>query len=124
MSPTPHSIGRDQTLARAGQVMRQHHIRHLPVLHGGRLVGVLSERDVMLVEALSSADPEDIYIEEAMTDQVYTVHSLDPLSEVAATMARHRYGCAVVMEANRVVGVFTTVDACRALARTLDAPFD
>ncbi len=124
MTPTPHSIGREQTLARAGQVMREHGIRHLPVLHGGRLVGLLSERDIMLVEALSSADAEDIYVEEAMTEQVFTVHSLTPLSEVAATMARHRYGSAVVMEANRVVGIFTMVDACRALARTLEASFD
>jgi acetoin utilization protein AcuB len=42
------------------------------------------------------------------------------LAKVAATMAEHKYGSAVVMEKNRVVGMFTTVDALRALAETLD----
>src|SRR5437879_4833811 len=46
MTPAPHTIGVEQPLAVAAALMQAHHIRHLPVLHGGKLVGILSERDV------------------------------------------------------------------------------
>ena len=56
---------------------------------------------------------------EAMTSVVYSVAPDATLDEVAATMAEHKYGCAVVMQNQHVVGVFTTVDACQALAELL-----
>jgi acetoin utilization protein AcuB len=46
---------------------------------------------------------------------VYTVQPETPLLDVAAAMADHKYGCAVVTEGHHVVGIFTTVDALRAL---------
>jgi CBS domain-containing protein len=56
-------------------------------------------------------------VEDAMTDAVYGVAPETPLEEVAATMAAHKYGAALVLgERGRVVGVFTTVDALHALA--------
>jgi acetoin utilization protein AcuB len=52
MTPTPHTIGQEQTLQVAHDVMREHGVRHLPVLEGGKLVGLLSQRDLHLVETL------------------------------------------------------------------------
>ncbi len=52
MTTTPLSIGADQTLARAHEVMSAAKIRHLPVLDGGKLVGMLTDRDLHLVESL------------------------------------------------------------------------
>ena len=49
MSAGPHTIGREQSLAAAKQLMHKSHVRHLPVLHGGKLVGVLSERDLDVI---------------------------------------------------------------------------
>lgn len=119
MTASPFTIGREQTLATAKQLMRQHRTRHLPVLHGGRLVGLLSQRDVHLVEALPDVDPEKITVEEAMTEEPYAVAPGTPLAEVARVMAEHKYGAAVVMRGNEVTGVFTTVDALRALSDAL-----
>lgn len=119
MTTSPHSIGREQTLARAHAVMRQHAIRHLPVLEGGSLVGLLSLRDAHLIETLKDVDANTVTVEDAMTSVVYAVNPDAPLDEVAATMAEHKYGCAVVMQNAHVVGVFTTVDACLALAELL-----
>ena len=115
MTTSPHSIGRAQTLAVAHQVMRDHGFRHLPVLEGGKLVGVLTQRDLTLVEALRDVDPTKVTVEEAMTTDVYAVSPDAPLDEVASEMAEHKYGCTIVMQNAQVVGVFTTVDACRAL---------
>lgn len=119
MSPTPHTIGQDQTLARAHQVMREHRIRHLPVLSAGRLVGVLSERDLALIETLKDVDPTKVLVEDAMTQAPYTVSPDAPLDEIVSTMAEHRYGSAIVVDNERVVGVFTTVDAMAAFAELL-----
>ncbi len=119
MTRSPHSIGAEQSLARAKEVMREHDIRHLPVLHGGRLVGIVTDRDVHLVETLEDVDPRLITVSDAMSTSVYAVASDTPLREVAREMAKHKYGSAVVMRHHDVVGIFTTVDACRALANFL-----
>nr|MBK7068570.1 CBS domain-containing protein [Deltaproteobacteria bacterium] len=111
MTPAPHTIGRDQSLTSAHHMMREHRIRHLPVLSGGRVVGLLSERDLALIETLHSVDPDLTIAEEAMTQAPYTVTPDTPLDEVVATMAGQRYGSALVMEHERIVGVFTTTDA-------------
>ena len=115
MTTTPHSIGTDQTLAHAHSVMQEHKIRHLPVLVGGKLVGMLTERDLRLVESLKDVDPKVVKVEDAMSTNVYAVGPDAPLDEVVRDMAEHKYGSVVVLQNNKVVGIFTTVDACRAL---------
>lgn len=57
MTTTPHSIGVEQPLSRAHAMMREHGVRHLPVLHAGKLLGMLTERDLQLVESLEGVDP-------------------------------------------------------------------
>jgi acetoin utilization protein AcuB len=119
MTTTPHSIGSEQTLAKATEVMNEYHIRHLPVLHGGRLLGILTDRDIKLIEALRDVDAKKVTVEEAMTERPYTVDPEAPLDQVAKTMAEKKYGSAVVVQNQRVVGIFTTVDACEALTELL-----
>jgi len=119
MTKTPHSIGTEQSLSIAHEVMRSHDIRHLPVLHGGKLIGILSQRDLHLVESLRDVDANQVRVEEAMTQDVYAVEPKTPLKEVAFEMAARKLGSAVVVEGTKVVGVFTTVDALEALAELL-----
>lgn len=119
MSTSPFSIGRDQTLERAHEMLREHNIRHLPVLEGGRLVGMVTMRDLNLVETLRDVDPKEVTVEDAMSTSVYSVGPDAPLDEVAAEMAEHKYGSAVVMQNTKIVGILTTVDICRALSELL-----
>ena len=119
MTTTPHTIGFDQTLQTAHKLMRDHHFRHLPVLQGGKLVGMVTERDLALIETLKDVDPTKVTVEDAMTPAPYTVAPDALLDEVVATMAEHRYGSAVVVDNNHVVGVFTTVDALVAFSDLL-----
>ena len=116
MTPTPHTIGAEQSLEQAHAVMREHRIRHLPVLHGGRLVGVISHRDLMLIESLPGVDAREVPVEDAMTTDLYTVTPTTPVAKVAGTMARRKLGSAIVMKKDVVIGVFTVTDACQALA--------
>jgi len=115
MTRAPHTIGFQQTLSAAHRLMSEHGIRHLPVLESGKLVGIVSQRDLHLIETLRGVDPEEVEVSEAMTPVPYTVTTRSSLSKVASEMAANKYGSAVVLEKNRVVGVFTTVDALRAL---------
>jgi acetoin utilization protein AcuB len=115
MKAMPHCIGHDQPLSVAHERMRAWNIRHLPVLHGGKLVGILSQRDAFFVETLRDVDPARVPVEDAMSSEIYVVHPETPLGEVTANMADHKYGCAVVTEGTRIVGIFTTVDALHAL---------
>ncbi len=119
MTKTPHLIGAEQSLKTAHDLMRKHHIRHLPVLHGGKLIGIVSERDLHLVETLHDVDPANVRVEEAMSQDVYAVTPKTPLKEVVREMAARRLGSAVVVDGAQVIGVFTTVDALETLAGVL-----
>jgi len=119
MSPFAQTIGRDQTLATAHRIMRENDIRHLPVLEGGRLVGIVSQRDLHFVESFSDVDPTKIRVEEAMSSDVFTVTRDTLLVEAVQTMVQNKYGSAVVIEGGKVLGMFTAIDAQRALLDAL-----
>lgn len=107
-------------MSQAHELMRSHRIRHLPVLAAGKLVGIVSDRDLHLIETLPDSDPDEVTVEEAMTEGVYVVAPDAPLDAVAEWMATHKYGCAVVADRRGVVeGIFTTVDAMQVLADVL-----
>ena len=117
MTAGPHTIGREQSLNAAKQLMHKNHVRHLPVLHAGKLVGVVSEREVDLITALPGST--QLSVEDAMVPDVYTIGEDAPLETVAAEMARLKIGSAIVLKDGGVVGVFTAVDGLRALADVL-----
>ena len=115
MTPMPHTVGSEQTITFAQQLMDKHGIRHLPVLHGGELYGVVSDRDLGMIAGLNEVNPDQTTVEEAMTQDAYTVSKDTPLLDVLQEMLEHKYGSAIVVDNGKVVGVFTTTDACRAL---------
>jgi acetoin utilization protein AcuB len=119
MTSSPHSIGRDQTLRVAHQMMHQHSIRHLPVLDGGKLVGIVSQRDLYFLESVDGVDLAVDKVESAMTQDVYCVPSSSSLRDVVNEMVARSYGCVVAVDGGKVVGVFTTTDALRVLGEFL-----
>jgi acetoin utilization protein AcuB len=119
MTTSPHTVGEDQPMAIAHRMMREHHIRHLPVLRGAKIVGLVSDRDLNFVETLKDVDPRHVLVSEAMTADPYVVSPDALLDEVVSEMAEHKYGSAVVVQHDKVVGIFTTVDVCTAFAELL-----
>ena len=120
MTPSPLTIGVEQPLAMAHRMMNEHQVRHLPVLHDGTVVGVVSHRDLALIETLPGVDPECVTVEQAMSADPYVVTPTTKLARVARTMAARKYGCCVVAYRGHVVGIFTTVDGMSALAGLLE----
>ena len=122
MTAMPHSVGADITLMKAHSMMTELGIRHLPVQEGGKLVGIISDRDVKL--ASSFKDGEKLLVKEVMTLDPYTVEPETSLHEVVKTMADHRYGCALVLQGNgKLVGIFTATDGLRELNEILTKHF-
>ena len=119
MTTDVQTIGDEQPMSVAHRLMREQHIRHLPVLHQGKLVGIVSDRDLRLVETLQDVDPKKIAVSEAMTTDTFVVTPDAGLDEVVSAMAANKHGSAVVADHGHVVGIFTTVDACRAFADLL-----
>lgn len=99
----------------AGDRMSANNIRHLLVLQDTRLVGVLSSRDIAFARGLLGPKAKQSSIADAMSTSVYTCSVDAPLQDVAAEMEGHRYGCAVILDDDFVVGIFTTTDAMRAI---------
>jgi acetoin utilization protein AcuB len=119
MTVSPHTIGREQPLSKAREMMHDYKIRHLPVLEGGKLIGILSDRDVNLIVALDGVDENKVVVEEAMSQIPYAVEPSTSLDIVVSEMAEHKYGSAVIIEHSKVLGIFTTVDALRVFSEYL-----
>lgn len=119
MSTNPHTVGADQPLSKASQMMGEFQIRHLPVLEGGKLVGIISDRDLKFVESFRDVNPETTKISDACTEDIYMVSPKAPLTEVCAEMSLHKYGSVLVVDNHKLVGIFTWIDALKAFNELL-----
>ncbi len=113
-----YTISCDETVALAEKMMRQHQIRHLPVLDGRKIFGIISDRDVKLAKLIAAqrGTGRDIFVKDICVYDPYVVPDSEPLDAVATSMARRRIGCAIVTHDGAICGIFTTTDACRLLA--------
>jgi acetoin utilization protein AcuB len=106
------TIQAEARLQEASQLFHSRGFRHLPVLDGERLVGVLTDRDLRW--ATSSLCPEPRTLEDtvrtAMNRQPITVDPLDPVEDAARIMREHKIGCLPVMDGPELVGILTGMD--------------
>jgi acetoin utilization protein AcuB len=111
-----HAVEAHQSIALAIDVMQKHDLRHLPVIEEGKVVGEISERDLR-VWSLKPDLGEEITVRHIMVEDPFTITPGAPLEVVATEMANRKIGCAIVVDSDRLVGMFTVTDALRALAR-------
>jgi CBS domain-containing protein len=121
MTPFPHSIRSDDTLATAAEMMRELRVRHLPVKDGQQLCGVVSERDLRVALAAAAGLPaaDALRVRSACRLEPYEVEVHERLDAVLAGMVERQVGCALVVKDGRLAGIFTTTDACRSYASLL-----
>lgn len=114
------TVGPETTLDEAYRLLLERSIRHLPVVEGGRLVGIITDRDIRL--ATSHLNPKGpcpgcTQVGEVMTKGVVTAHPLDPVEEAARVMRERKIGCLPVLEREAVVGIVTGIDLLDALLK-------
>ena len=123
MTTMPHTVGVETTLDKAEKMMSELRVRHLPVLNGGKLVGIVSDRDIKMVETFKDVDPASCSVEDAFTPDPYITNPGARIDEVAEQMAAHKYSCALVVDNHKLVGIFTWVDALQAMKELLNQRF-
>lgn len=109
----------DDELSLANDIMRLGRIRHLPVVSGEELVGIVSERDLFrssLAQALGygNKDTRDVmktlHIRDIMVKQLITVSPDMDLKDAVALMVERKIGCLPVVQDNKLLGLITETD--------------
>jgi CBS domain-containing membrane protein len=118
-----------QTLENLEHAMRALRFRHMPVVDGRRLIGLVSQRDLLRTSASSLLPArreqaeflsKQFAVGDVMTRDIQTVHPDTPLSEVTRMMRRNQLGCLPVVEAeNTLVGIITEADFVKLCERLL-----
>ncbi|WP_050433563.1 CBS domain-containing protein [Chondromyces crocatus] len=119
MTRSPITVERSATMAHAFKIMVEHGFRHLPVVDGDRLVGLVSERELRVVENMKGIDSAFVTVGDFILEPPYAVGPETPVHDVALTMSQRKVGSAIVVDGDKVVGLFTTTDALRVLAELL-----
>ena len=122
MMGSPVTLKPEDSLDLANDVISLGRIRHIPVVDGSRLVGIVTERDLIgaaasqifgLKNKSKSALLKSVKIKEVMKKRVITVAPNTPIKEVAHLMADKKIGCVPVVSDGVVVGLVTTTDILR-----------
>jgi acetoin utilization protein AcuB len=119
MTPGPAAVQLAESLQNAQETMSRFGIRHLPVRSDGKVVGILSARDIAVAKGFKHGNLKQLTVEDVYEPEVYVTHPGSSLKDVALEMAERRIGSAVVIDDDDLVGIFTTTDACRALGDVL-----
>jgi CBS domain-containing protein len=123
------TLNASETLGLADDIMQLGRIRHMPVLSNGRLVGVLSQRDLFraaissmlhLRRAAERRWLAEIPVRKAMSSSPITVKPDTSIREAVTIMAEKRIGCLPVVENEQLVGLLSESDCLQYLARLLD----
>lgn len=117
-TPAPITIEGRAGLDLALELMQEHGIRHLPVLENEKVVGVLSERDVLT--HIGKNWEKMIKVDEIMNNSILSVYANDNLGEVAYQLSSQKKGSAIVLDSDgNLFGIFTTIDALNALVEII-----
>lgn len=127
MTPAVKTLGRNDQLSLADDVMRAERIRHLPVLdEEGQLCGIVSQRDMFrgaLAAALGYGELAQrkllgtLVVKEVMTTDVVTTTPQTSIAEAARLMLERKIGCLPVVDGGRLVGMLTESDFVKVAAR-------
>src|SRR5215204_2920254 len=120
------TLSPDETAGTALAVCRERRIRHLPILKEGRLVGIVSDRDLRsstpaLGNPTRAAALQEVLVEDVMARDVVTALPDDPIEHAANVMRERRIGCLPVVEGGELVGILTSSDVMAALVYLVGA---
>ncbi len=108
MTVNPITLGQNATLDEAGSLMREHRIRHVPIVGEDKeLLGLITQRDLL---AVGSAEADGNVVTEIMRRTVYTVSEESDMRSAALMMQEHKIGALPVLQDKKLVGIITDSD--------------
>jgi len=128
MTSPAASISKDARLLDAALTMRRSGFRHLPIIDGDRLVGIITDRDIQrfapsLLGNVSQEEYNRIFeetpLDRVMTKNLLTVTADMPVGEAAAILHDKKLGCVPVVDGEKLVGIITVTDLLRLLHHLL-----
>ncbi len=128
MTKEPFTAAEDTNMKEAVELLRQHHIRHLPVVQGPKLVGIVTDRDIRkaspsLLSGVDMGEYEEVLastpISRIMTREPFTLTPDTEMSQAVQLMVDKKIGAVPVVNGEALVGIFTEIDALKVLLGVL-----
>jgi acetoin utilization protein AcuB len=127
MTPNPITLGPEDSLMRALELMRLHSIRRIPIVAGGRLLGLLAEGDLKRAQPSILDATEDDFnrvmegtqVARIMISNPITVEEDSPLFAAAQTLRQTKFGALPVVREGKLSGIVTDSDLIRCLGELL-----
>lgn len=119
-TPDPVMVPDSASIDAMFELMEKHGVRHLPIVHDGGVVGVVSDRDLRVARGLSAERRNQVTARDIMATDLISVLADTPLDEVAFNMSERKIGSVLVYEeSGGYLGIFTVTDALNALVEVM-----
>ncbi|MBA2615910.1 MAG: CBS domain-containing protein [Actinobacteria bacterium] len=114
MTSNPTTCERSASVADAARVMAQEDVGPVPIVEGGRVVGIVTDRDIVVRVVAEGRDPSSTTLGEIVSSDLVTVQPDSPLSEALELMAQNQVRRIPVVEGDQLVGIVAQADVARA----------
>jgi len=123
MSTDILSVNQTQSLREVDALIKDEHIRHVPVVSGDKVIGMLSKTDLQKISFVNTVDGDELTtamydnlsIEQVMTRDVHTVQKDDTILDVATILSKNEFHALPVMDGDKLTGIVTTTDLVKFL---------
>jgi acetoin utilization protein AcuB len=125
MTSFPYFVEVEDTAAKMERMMDEYNIRHLPVQENGKVIGIVSERDLHhhIKREAAEAEKDRIQARHIMVPHPYIVPFRAPLNDVVFEMAKRRIGSVIVQRQGKLAGILSAIDVCRILGEYLESMY-
>jgi CBS domain-containing protein len=113
MTQNPRTVDAGSTVNEAARVMKEEDVGSVPVLENGRLIGTLTDRDIVLRVVADRRDPQSTKVIEVASSDLVTIDPQQNLDEALRMMATHQIRRLPVVEEGALVGILAQADAAR-----------
>lgn len=115
-TPNPVTATENTRIDELVRLMQENGIRHLPIIRGERVVGIISDRDLRVATCLTAQEKSHVHARDIMVTNPVTVSFDESLDDVAFKMSKNKIGSVIVNdEDDKFLGLFTATDALNAL---------
>ncbi len=117
------SVNLTQSLHEVDALIKDQHIRHVPVVSGDKIIGMLSKTDLQKISFVNTIDGDgvttamydNLSIDQVMTKEVQTVEQDDTILDVATILSKNEFHALPVTDGGKLVGIVTTTDLVKFL---------